>query len=137
MNLSETMTFVREAHEGQNDKAGEPYWKHLFRVMRRMVTLEEQQVALLHDILEDTYLKAEDLLQRGFAPSVVASVVRLTRPQGVDYYAYIAALASSGDRTAIRVKLADLGDNLDPARPINPSLAARYIRAVMVLERVR
>ncbi len=42
------------AHQGQRDKAGEPYIYHLFRVMLAVHGSSFRQVAVLHDLLEDT-----------------------------------------------------------------------------------
>jgi (p)ppGpp synthase/HD superfamily hydrolase len=53
--IDETINLLMRAHEGQFDKAGEPYWRHPIRVMARLVlrtpeiSLEAMQAALLHD----------------------------------------------------------------------------------------
>ncbi len=44
---------ARKAHQGQFDKAGEPYINHPLRVMEKMTTEEEKIVAILRDVVED------------------------------------------------------------------------------------
>ena len=53
------------------------------------------------------------------------------------YAAYIDRLAASANATAIRVKLADLADNLDPKRPNRPdSLTKKCLAALAKLSRI-
>jgi (p)ppGpp synthase/HD superfamily hydrolase len=135
MNLVTVTTFVRNAHGNQKDKAGAPYWLHPVRVMLRLghgAPLEEKYIALLHDVLEDTDVTVEDLRTAAIPAEVIDAVVLLTRDDDAGSYAdYISRLVASGNRMAIRVKLADLGDNLDPKRSASllPTLAIRYLRA--------
>ncbi|MCK8784008.1 HD domain-containing protein [Roseomonas sp. NAR14] len=136
---------AQRLHAGQIDKGGVPYLGHLERVARRLVALfpdagpAEIQAALLHDAIEDTAATAEMLRAAGIAPEAVAMVERLTRDRAVPYLDWIRALAASGDRGALRVKLADNLDNSDPARPAIPGGAAmlrdRYLPARAILER--
>ena len=42
-----------EAHLGQVDKQGKPYFNHVLKVSKRCKTLEGQIVGILHDVLED------------------------------------------------------------------------------------
>src|SRR5205823_808729 len=68
-----------------------------------------QIVAVLHDLIEDTPVTADDLRQAGFSESVVAAVVCVTHRKGEPYADYV--VRCKGDEVARRVKLADLGDN--------------------------
>jgi (p)ppGpp synthase/HD superfamily hydrolase len=139
MNLAQTVAFVQLAHYEQTDLAGVDYWFHPLRVMNSLgpaASLEAQQVALLHDVLEDTGYTAGMLLAAGFAPAVVEAVQLLTRPAGVTYPDYVQALAASGNQLAVQVKLADLADNLSPARPHRTAkLTARYQAAQAMLSK--
>ena len=47
---------------------------------------------------------------------MIAAVVLLSRSEGVTYADWIRWIAASGNRMAIRVKIADNEDNSDPAR---------------------
>ena len=109
-------------HDGQVDKAGAPYVTHLARVAailkRRWpnASADEIAAAWLHDSLEDTEASEASLLAVGVSAETIRIVRAVTRPEGSDYLAWIKALAESGDRSVLRVKLADNEDNRDPAR---------------------
>lgn len=67
--LQDTFSFVAEAHKGQVRKGTTiPYLIHLLRTWNyvRLMTgdLEEQEAALLHDVLEDTKVSALQLRER-------------------------------------------------------------------------
>lgn len=62
------------AHAGQTDKAGRPYIDHPRRVASRLVDLQEQAAAWLHDVIEDTGVTAVDLLKAGIDDAVVQAV---------------------------------------------------------------
>ena len=68
-------------HDGQVDKAGQPYLGHIERVADRVSHLEPEVVAtaLLHDILEDTDVAADDLAAAGIPAAVIDAVVLLTK----------------------------------------------------------
>ena len=70
-------------------------------------------VALLHDVLEDTPVTLAQL-ERDFPPEVTQAVARLTRPAGMDYFAYVASLKNHP--IARLVKQADLAHNSDEGR---------------------
>ena len=122
--LEETAAFAGTLHAGQTDKAGEPYIGHLIRVSRHLVRLfpratpVERHAAWLHDALEDTPVTATELRGRGYAAEVIEIVEAVTKdPDSSQTYAErIEALARRGPRGALRVKIADLTDNGDPAR---------------------
>ena len=117
--IEQTIAFIKSAHEGQVDKGGTEYWKHPVSVMNRLgpdASEECKLVALLHDVIEDTKYTAADLVRLGYPETVVASVKRLSKPDGVAYLDCIKAIVESGDRMAMAVKRADNQDNLDPER---------------------
>lgn len=73
------------------------------------VTHEERQVALLRDILRTTAETEGSLLRAGFPPTVVASVLRLTRfDTGFGYLEHLRVVAESEDLAAKRVAMAAL-----------------------------
>ena len=43
-----------EAHRGQTDRVGDPYWLHLAAVSAVVEPGTERETAWLHDVLEDT-----------------------------------------------------------------------------------
>jgi (p)ppGpp synthase/HD superfamily hydrolase len=87
------------------------------------------QVALLHDVLEDTDTTADEL-EALVGSEVTASVVLLTRLDSETYAAYIDRLVASGDAAALAVKWADLHDHLALVATLRPSLERRYRRAL-------
>ena len=60
--LNRAIMFACIAHDGQQDKIGEPYILHPIRVMLSLNTEEERIVAILHDVIEDTSTSSEDLV---------------------------------------------------------------------------
>ena len=61
-------------HCGQRDKMGCSYFQHPMRVAMRCVTDEQKMVALLHDVIEDCDVTADNLLAEGFPPEVVEAI---------------------------------------------------------------
>lgn len=129
---------ARRAHEGQLDKAGEPYINHPLHVAESMDTEEETCVALLHDVLEDSDFTADDLREAGMSEEVVCAVELLTHDERVDYFDYVRAVAQSP--LAAKVKRADLEHNLDTSRlrrrltAIDMKRRSRYLQALAILD---
>lgn len=109
------------AHAGQTDKAGVAYWKHPSRVAGHVRSLYPDApdaavaVAWLHDVVEDTLWTAAALRDVGVPDDVVDAVVLLTRTDDVAPDEYYARLARNGG-LALKVKHADIADNLDESR---------------------
>ena len=118
--LGQSIELMIRAHEGQIDKSGRPYYLHPLRVAIRLAscTPEERHAALLHDVVEDTPVTLDDLRAMGYSEEVIALVDLLTRrkPAGESHSQYIERLVKSGNAKALRVKLADVYDNMSPAR---------------------
>jgi len=142
--VASTIAFIQQAHAGQADKQGLPYWLHLHAVMERLgaASDNERMAALLHDVLEDTPTTAVDLLNMGYPEEVAVAVQLVTRPRNPKppYIEWIRSIAASGNATAIRIKIADCEHNSDPDRlasiPIEAertSLAKRYSKALSIL----
>lgn len=115
--LNDAITFASTLHAGQVDKIEEPYILHSLRVMLRLETEEERIVGVLHDVLEDCGVSANQLIRMGYSKTVVSILQYVTKlpEEEHDYPAFIRRIAS-GPITAIRVKLADIADNTDPNR---------------------
>lgn len=103
-----------EKHKNQTDKAGNPYILHPLHVMENVNNKEGKIVAILHDIIEDTYITENYLLKIGLSKRIVDAVVALTRSEDIDYQEYIKTLSSNP--LAKEVKLADLEHNMDLKR---------------------
>lgn len=140
--MTNAREFAIRAHGDQVDKLGRPYIEHLERVVHLTFaidgTFEYQNVAWLHDILEDTDVTADDLERAGFDFGTVKSVIALThRPHEsrADYYERVKA-----DFMATEVKIADVRDNSDPRRLMQLDdetivrLVRKYGEALNILE---
>jgi (p)ppGpp synthase/HD superfamily hydrolase len=118
--LGDSIELMRKAHEGQIDKSGRPYYLHPLRVAMRLAhcTPAERQAALLHDVVEDTALTLADLRALGYSAEVIELVDLVTRrkPQGESHREYLERIVASRNPKALRVKLADVYDNMSPAR---------------------
>lgn len=110
------MKIAYRQHDGQHDKAGLPYIFHPYHLAEQMGDDEYAIcVALLHDVVEDTDIKLEDLERAGFPEEVIAALKCLTHEEGVPYLgAYIEGIKANP--LARKVKLADLEHNLDATR---------------------
>ena len=130
------MKIAYSAHHGQFDKGGAPYIFHPFHLAEQMDDEISVCAALLHDVIEDTDLTAEELSQMGIPDEVIDVVKILTHDNAVPYLDYIRQIKSSGSKTAVKIKLADLYHNSDPTRAVapNPERMARYKEAVRILK---
>lgn len=118
--IGDSIEIMRKAHEGQLDKSGRPYYLHPLRVAMRLAqcTPAERHAALLHDVVEDTALTLDDLKGLGYSDEILELVDILTRrkPAGESHNQYLERIVASRNAKALRVKLADLLDNMSPAR---------------------
>ena len=114
-NLDTALNIAIEAHKDQVDKAGHKYISHPFRLSTKMDTEEEKIVALLHDVLEDSDVTEEYLVEQGFSDNVITALVLLTKTRKQDYLNdYIKKIKD--DKLATRIKIADLIDNINLSR---------------------
>lgn len=107
--IDDALALAVEKFHGVIDKAGEPYILHLIRVMLQQTDDAARQVAVLHDLVEDTAVTLDELSELGFADSVVTAIDALTHRAEENYEDYVFRVAECS--MAKRVKLADLGDN--------------------------
>ena len=117
--LQKAIDLAHQAHAQQVDKGGQPYINHPLRVMAKMETLQEKIVAVLHDVVEDSDLTLEDLLVQGFPADIVDSIAALTKIAGEEYETYLQRVMENA--IALRVKIADMTDNLDISRIPHPT----------------
>lgn len=103
------------AHGGARDRGRASFILHPLRIMARMDTEDLKAVALLHDVIEDSSLTAEDLLDHGIPKHIVDAVVCLTRVEGENYDDYIDMKVMS-NQLSIIVKMADIEDNINILR---------------------
>jgi len=133
MNIIEkSLEIALKAYTGQTDKAGKTYILHPLRLMAQMETEEEMSVALLHDVIEDSDITAEDLLNSGIPPTVVNAVQSLTKIKGESYEKFIERVLKN--KLASKIKKIDIEDNINVLRLDSVSekdleRIARYHRA--------
>ncbi len=119
--IEETISFIKDAHAGQVDKAGKAYYHHPVAVMRRLpsdIDDDVKMAALLHDVIEDTSYTRQRLAELGYSERTLDAVELVTqKPDDARPYAEkIDAIIASGNRDAIEVKFADMSENFDPSR---------------------
>ena len=122
-------------HEGQRDKAGQPYVTHPERVAGRLSAPEEQVVAWLHDTVEDTGLTLREI-ENTFGPETAAAVDAVSRREGETWDDYL--LRVRQNPVAREVKISDLIDNSNLSRLKEITLRdvdrqAKYNRALRFL----
>lgn len=125
------------AHMEQVDKSGQPYILHPLRVMTDFtLTLEKERiVAVLHDVVEDTTITLEEIRER-FGDEIADAVDSVSKREGELYKNFV--MRAAENPIGIKVKYADLKDNMRPERQTDPakfkSLMNRYEWAVRYLE---
>lgn len=100
---------AKKAHKNQFDKANKPYIFHPIRVSFSVKGYSSKVLALVHDVIEDSDYKIEDLNFLNAEEKLALSL--LTRRKDQDYFDYISQI--KGNSLARQVKLADLKDNMN------------------------
>ncbi|PIE44948.1 MAG: guanosine-3',5'-bis(diphosphate) 3'-pyrophosphohydrolase [Gammaproteobacteria bacterium] len=117
--LEKAIELAAKHHAGQLDKSGQPYILHPLAVMAKVDGLTAKTVAVLHDIIEDTEITADDLRRKGFSDEIVNAVIALTKAN--DMTRIEAAYQAKANPIARIVKLADLSENMNLGRISNPT----------------
>ena len=108
------ISLMFEKHKDQLDKSLLPYVFHPFTVAESMTDEYSTTVALLHDVVEDTDLKIEDLRKMNYPNEVIDALELLTHDENTQYKDYIKKLARND--IARKVKISDLKHNMDLTR---------------------
>lgn len=112
--LNKAIEIAARAHEGQFDKCGEPYILHPLRVMLSKKTEIERICAVLHDVIEDSFMTLDDIHNEGFSEEVIEILDCLSKRIAEDYDDYISRILTN--EIACSIKLSDLNDNMDASR---------------------
>lgn len=139
--VAKAIEIAVRAHEGQLGKTGEPYILHPFRVMLNVGGDEAKAAAVLHDVLEDTEMAADDLRDEGIPEKVIHLVKLLTKEEGKPYSDQI--FKACKNPTAKEIKRADIMDNsrkermdgLD--RKTRKRLKKKYAEGLKLLESIK
>lgn len=136
--LDDAIALAHRAHEGQVDKANQPYIRHPLRVMANVTGGHAKMVAVLHDVVEDTWVTEAHLIDAGCPPEVVAAVIAISHLPGESQRDYLTRVAANP--LALIVKRADIADNSGPARldqlddPTKLRLTEKYATALRILD---
>lgn len=117
--IEKAIALAAKKHAGQVDKGNQPYIFHPLRLMFKVTTPQQQIVAVLHDILEDTDTTVVDLISLGFEQEIIDAILALTKKSGESRIN--AAHRAHQNPIARAVKLADVSDNMDLSRIPDPS----------------
>jgi (p)ppGpp synthase/HD superfamily hydrolase len=137
--FEDTVRFIQQAHEGQTDKSGEPYWKHPVAVASIVASLyngneDEQLAALLHDVLEDTPITKEQLAELGYSPATIEMVRWVSNNEtrgSMTYLEWIQYIADNAPLGSLKLKISDNQHNTRPGAP--PGLVKRYHKSMAIL----
>lgn len=118
MNILETLEYAKKMHAMTNefDKTKTiPYYWHLLRVMLRVKepTEDQQKIAILHDVLEDTPATEKEL-RHLFGNHVTDNVIWCSKNffKELSFKQWMKKIGLEAPEDAILVKLADISDNL-------------------------
>ena len=111
--LETAISYAKEKHAGQVDKAGVEYINHPLAVMESVESEDEKIVAVLHDTVEDTDATIEEIKEL-FGETVARAVECLTHRKCEDYFDYVSRVKEN--EIARKVKLADLRHNMTLSR---------------------
>lgn len=106
------LKIATEAHCGQLDRSNYSVILHPLAVGLMGKNEGEKCVGFLHDVIEDTNISAEYMLEMGVKAEYVEACKLLTHDKRVPYLDYVRAIKDSGNELAIAVKLNDLKHNL-------------------------
>ncbi|WP_222128611.1 GTP pyrophosphokinase [Paenibacillus xylanexedens] len=138
MDIELAISIALQAHKGQRDKGEHPYILHPLAVMNRVESMEEKIVAVLHDVIEDSEVTIEELRGLGFSEEILTAIQLLTRSTEDSYEEFIEKTTTN--RTARKVKIADIQENMNISRIKNPTQEdvhrlEKYRKALERLER--
>ena len=113
LGVDKTFKFAKKAH-GDQMYGDQPYWTHPRavaaagkRFFGAKFNNDAIKVAFLHDVVEDTPYKLEQLKNMGLSPEVIEAVGLLTKNKKLSYEENIKRIMASGNRLAMMVKYAD------------------------------
>lgn len=110
--------------------------EHPVYVATQFLGVEEIIVGLFHDILEDTDLTEEELLnflKEENMEHLFEDIKILTRDASDTYFEYIQKVKKHGG-IALEIKKSDLKHHLERKETLKPSLEKRYKKAIKILK---
>ncbi|ANK88897.1 MULTISPECIES: HD domain-containing protein [unclassified Rhizobium] len=133
--LDHAMQIALEAHEGQVDKTGRPFFEHCQRIALLVSGDDARTVAYLHDVAEKgSGWTLDRLREEGFPSAIISAVDALTRRPEEPDDEFVRRAASNP--LALPVKQADLEDNLRQAEQAGKK-TEKYQRGLDLLHDIR
>lgn len=133
--INKALNIAYKAHHGQKDKGDVPYIFHPYHIAEKFNNETDICVAILHDVLEDTFVSKKEL-EEYFPKEVIEPLVLLTRSTHDTYFEYIKNICSNP--IARKVKIEDIKHNLVFERiqnkTRNEKLEKRYLKALEILK---
>lgn len=109
MTLDKAIAIAVVAHAGQEDKGQNSYIRHPLRVMEGLDSEDEMVVGVCHDLVEDTFVKLEDLPVLGYTNSQTKALDALTGREDESYPERVQRVKNSYVGT--KCKILDIRDN--------------------------
>jgi len=126
--VNKMLELVYERHANQYDKGGAPYVYHahaVYWILRTKFGITPSVdpdlccTALGHDLIEDTDLSTQDLIDMGFSLRVVDGILTLTKYPLEGIGPYLERIKE--DAGLIKIKICDLEHNMDLSRIASPT----------------
>lgn len=111
-NYIKALFIMLNAHKGQKDKGGHPYFLHPLRVSMATKSKRTKIVALLHDVLEDS--NKYEIKDFNFLDEEQKEALLLLTHNSDEYFEYIKRIKQN--KISREVKLMDLKDNMNLKR---------------------
>ena len=108
------MKLCFEKHKEQKDKTGLPYVFHPFYLATQMDDEYSTVCALLHDVVEDSDVSFDDLINDEYPIEIIDALKLLTHNSDDDYFDYVRKVCTN--KLSLKVKIADLKHNSDLSR---------------------
>lgn len=113
--LKRSQALVEKVFFEKVDKTNNSYMIHLLHVSQDFQNERKKALALMHDVLEDTFVTEEDLKKLGYEDSFIKTLNILTNIYD-NYEFYIDKIIESNNQEAIEIKIKDLLHNMDVTR---------------------
>ena len=108
--ITRAYKLAEKAHQGQFRRDGiTPYFEHPKAVAKNFIDPYYIATALLHDTIEDTQVREEDLVSEQFPSQVIEAILLLTKTPEVGILDYL--LKIKENQIARAVKIADIEHN--------------------------
>lgn len=131
MDYNQALEIAKKAHRGQFRKySGLPYISHPVAVADSLDTEAEKVLGVTHDVVEESDITIEDLVNLGMGDELAEALDCLTCRKNESYLHYIMRIEKN--KLATKVKLKDLEHNMSDLR--KGSQLDKYMLATYILE---